>query len=61
MRKAIAAQAIVALLVVYGAWRVLTWVLPGWLAPWLVGIPALFAVLIVLAMAALAWQAASRR
>jgi hypothetical protein len=57
MRAAIAAQALVALIVVYGAWRLLTWLLPAWLA----AIPALLAALIVLLMAGLAWQATSRR
>jgi hypothetical protein len=57
MRAAIAAQALVALIVVYGAWRLLTWLLPAWLA----AIPAFLAALIVLLMAGLAWQATSRR
>ncbi len=57
MRAAIAAQALVALIVVYGAWRLLTWLLPAWIA----AIPALLAALIVLLMAGLAWQATSRR
>jgi hypothetical protein len=57
MRIAITAQALVALLVVYGAWRLLAWLLPAWLA----AIPAILAALIVLLMAGLAWQATSRR
>ena len=61
MRKAIIAQALVVLGIDYGAFRLLTWLLPAWLAPWLAGIPALLGALIVLTMAGLAWQAAGRR
>ena len=57
MRKAILAQALVALLIVYGAFRLLAWLLPAWL----VAIPALLAALVVLGMAGLAWQATARR